>query len=141
MHFNLKRILLVVFFPLFTPDISQSQVVEKIILTEEEVRQQMIVISRQLGVTCTECHVLNNFSDSLKKSYQISKKHFKIVELLKLNGLSGTNGEPEASCFTCHKGQLKFPHKESLNDHNRHDTLLKKKTKEKEEIVSEKPQE
>ena len=141
MHFNLKRILLVVFFPLFTPDFSQSQVVEKIILTEEEVRQQMIVISRQLGVTCTECHVLNNFSDSLKKSYQISKKHLKIVELLKLNGLSGTNGEPEASCFTCHKGQLKFPHRESLDDHNRHDTLLKKKTKEKEEIVSEKPQE
>ena len=117
---------------------TQAQVPEKIKQNEEEIRQNMIVISRQLGVTCSECHNIKNFADATKKSFKVSLKHQKMVDLLKLNGLSGLNGEPEASCYTCHKGKLRFSHKETLNDHNRQDSFKKKEIKEKAEIVEDK---
>ena len=113
----------------------QAQLSEKIKQTEEEIRQEMIVISRQLGVTCNECHHIKNFKDASKRSYQIALKHIKVVELLKLNGFSGSSNEPEASCYTCHKGKLKFQFKEKVNDHNRQDSLFKKTKTEKSELV------
>lgn len=117
---------------------SYSQTPEKLKQTEEELRQQMITISRQLGVTCTECHNVKNFKDDSKKSFKISLKHLKMVELLKLNGLSGNNSEPEASCFMCHKGKLRFKYKEPITDHNRHDQEKKKELKEKIELAPDK---
>lgn len=117
---------------------SYSQTPEKLKQTEEELRQQMITISRQLGVTCTECHNIKNFKDDSKKSFKISLKHLKMVELLKLNGLSGNNSEPEASCFMCHKGKLHFKYKEPITDHNRHDQEKKKELKEKIELAPDK---
>ncbi|MCB0369886.1 MAG: photosynthetic reaction center cytochrome c subunit [Bdellovibrionales bacterium] len=104
---------------------SQAQVPKKIKATEEEIRSQMLTISRQLGVTCSECHNIKNFTDSSKPSFKISLKHMKMVELLRQNGYSG-QGEPEISCYTCHKGSLKFTYKEPLTDHNRHDLNKKK---------------
>lgn len=119
----------------------QAQTPEKLKQTEEEIRQEMITISRQLGVTCTECHNVKNFKDDSKKSFKVSLKHIKMVEFLKLNGLSGNNSEPEASCFMCHKGKLHFKYKEPITDHNRHDQEKKKEVKEKVELAPEKTSE
>lgn len=115
--------------------VTYSQTPEKIKQTEEEIRQEMITISRQLGVTCSECHNVKNFTDDSKKTFKASLKHMKMVELLKLNGFSGSNAEPEASCFMCHKGKLRFKHKEPITDHNRHDQIKKREAKEKVELA------
>jgi nitrate/TMAO reductase-like tetraheme cytochrome c subunit len=121
----------------FLSSFSLAQTPEKLKQTEEEIRKEMISISSQLGVTCTECHNVKNFKDDSKKSFKVSLKHLKMVELLKLNGLSGNNSEPEASCFMCHKGKLHFKYKEPITDHNRHDQEKKKITKEKIELAPE----
>lgn len=121
----------------FLSSITLAQTPEKIKQTEEEIRKEMISISSQLGVTCTECHNVKNFKDDSKNSFKVSLKHLKMVELLKLNGLSGNNSEPEASCFMCHKGKLHFKFKEPITDHNRHDQEKKKVTKEKIELAPE----
>ncbi len=78
---------------------------------EEKIRQEMINISRQLGVTCAECHNVQNFASDEKKSFKISKDHIRIVETLKSNGFDGKKG-PEASCYMCHQGKLKPEYKE-----------------------------
>lgn len=104
---------------LFTSITLSAQTIDKIKKSEDDIRQEMIKISRQLGVTCTECHSTKNFKSTEKPSYKVSLTHLKMTALLKRNGLSGKNGEPEATCFTCHRGQLKFEHQEKLNDHTR----------------------
>lgn len=104
----------------------QAQTPEKIKKTEEDIRQEMIKISRQLGVTCTECHTTKNFKSDEKPNFKISLTHMKMVEVLKQNGMSGKGNEPEATCYTCHRGHLKYGHKERFNDHYRGEP--KKKT-------------
>lgn len=78
---------------------------------EELIRQEMLVISRQLGVTCTECHNLQNFTSDEKKSFKISKDHMRITETLRANGFDGKKG-PEATCYMCHQGKLTPDYKE-----------------------------
>jgi hypothetical protein len=78
---------------------------------EEKVRQDMIVISRQLGVTCNECHNVQNFAAADLKSFKVSKDHMRIVATLKANGFDGKKG-PEVSCFMCHQGKLHPDYKE-----------------------------
>src|SRR4051812_20190773 len=78
---------------------------EKMKTNEEIVRQEMIVISRQLGVTCNECHNIQNFASNEKKSFKVSKDHMRIVETLHANGFDGKKG-PTASCYMCHQGKL-----------------------------------
>lgn len=75
---------------------------------DEVVRQQMIAWTKDLGVTCTECHQVTNFRDDAKPSFKVALMHQKFVEVLKANGMDG-NKAPEASCFTCHQGKLKPP--------------------------------
>lgn len=87
--------------------------------SEEDIRADMIKISRQLGVTCNECHNLKNYKSNEKPSFGISLQHLKATELLKQNGFSGKNTEPEASCYMCHQGQRKISFKEKLSDHFR----------------------
>lgn len=77
---------------------------------QEIVRVQMVQLSRELGVTCTECHSQKNWKDNSKPNFKVGLKHMKIVEVLKQNGMDGKGG-PEASCFMCHQGKLKFAHK------------------------------
>lgn len=96
-----------------------AQTAEKIKKTEEEIRQEMIKISRQLGVTCTECHTTKNFKSDEKPNFKVSLSHMKVVEQLKQNGMSGKGNEPEASCYMCHRGHLKYAYKEKFNDHYR----------------------
>jgi hypothetical protein len=83
----------------------------KIKTLEEKTRQEMIVISRQLGVTCTECHNIQNFPSDEKVSFKIAKDHMRIVEILRTKGFDGKKG-PEASCYMCHQGELKPDYKE-----------------------------
>lgn len=86
--------------------------------TEQEVvRIQMVQLSRELGVTCTECHSQKNWKDDAKPSFKTAAKHLKVVEVLKQNGMDGKSG-PEASCFTCHQGRLKFANKMSHPEGN-----------------------
>lgn len=95
---------------------AQAQSAQKIKLKEEEIRHSMVTISRQLGVTCTECHNMKKLADDSLKSFQVAREHMKIVEILKLNGMDGKKG-PEASCFMCHRGQMSVPYKEKLANH------------------------
>ncbi len=77
---------------------------------QEIVRIQMVQLSRELGVTCTECHSSKNFKDGSKATYKIAKDHMKTVEILRNNGFNGKK-YPEASCFMCHQGKPKFASK------------------------------
>lgn len=95
---------------------ARAESAQKIKAKEEEIRQNMILISRQLGVTCTECHNMKNLRDNSLKSFKVAQEHIKIVEVLKLNGLDGKKG-PEASCYMCHRGQMQIPYKEKLSSH------------------------
>ena len=70
----------------------------------------MLQISRELGVSCTECHLASNFKDPSKNHFKVAVAHKKWVQVLKDSGMDGKNG-PEASCYTCHQGRLKFAHK------------------------------
>ena len=79
--------------------------VSELITTEETVREQMLTISRELGVTCTECHHVENFKNDDKKNFKIAREHMKLTQLIKDHGFSG-NKEPESTCYMCHRGKL-----------------------------------
>lgn len=80
-------------------------------IKDQEVRELMLSWSRQLKVTCTECHNPKNFKDSSKPSFKTALEHARIVEWLKNNGFPkptpGQTKIPEASCSFCHHGKLK----------------------------------
>lgn len=82
--------------------------------SEEQMREQMIVISRQVGVTCTTCHNTDNFKSDKKDSFKIAKEHMKLTQLLIDGGMNGKTG-PKADCYMCHRGQLKPDYKEKNN--------------------------
>ncbi|MES3037621.1 MAG: multiheme c-type cytochrome [Bdellovibrionota bacterium] len=93
----------------FQPSSVQAESsVAKMKSREEEIRLTMISWSDQLGVTCNECHNVNNFKDSSKKKFQVSLDHAKVVEMLRQNGFDGKKYK-EANCTTCHMGQIKPP--------------------------------
>jgi len=78
---------------------------------EEQMREQMIVISRQLGVTCITCHNTDNFKSDRKDTFKIAKEHMKLTQLLIDSGLNGKTAA-KADCYMCHRGQLKPDYKE-----------------------------
>ena len=90
---------------LFWGALVSAESVKQFVTKEEKIRAEMVTISRELGVTCTECHNVQNFSDSSKKTFKVSLEHMKITQMLKNNGFDGKKG-PEASCFMCHRGKL-----------------------------------
>lgn len=92
-----------------------AQSAQKIKSQDMETREQMQIMSRQLGVTCVECHNLKDFTENKKPNFKTGLAHMKIVELLKQNGMDGKNG-PAASCFMCHRGELKPAYKEKPNE-------------------------
>lgn len=73
---------------------------------EIKVREEMVHIAKQLGVTCTYCHKTEQFRDSSLKTYQTAKEHIRITELL--NSKEAFNSKPKVSCYTCHQGKAKF---------------------------------
>lgn len=126
-----------ILFLILLASIGSAQTAENLKKSEEDIRQDMIKISRQLGVTCTECHSTKNFKSNEKPNFKVSLAHMKMTEMLKQQGFSGKNGEPEASCYMCHRGALKFDHKEHFTDHFRSEPK-KKKAPEKEQVVDDK---
>lgn len=93
---------------------AHSESVTKFVTKEEKIREQMIVISRELGVTCTECHNVQNFRDDSKKSFKVGKEHMKLTQMLKENGFDGKKG-PMATCYMCHRGKLMPDYKEPVS--------------------------
>ncbi|MCX7979406.1 MAG: hypothetical protein N2578_10450, partial [Bdellovibrionaceae bacterium] len=49
-----------------------AQSAAKIKMNEKEMREYMLEISRQLGVSCRECHSLANFRDGSLPTYQVA---------------------------------------------------------------------
>ena len=76
---------------------------------EIKVRDYMIEISRQLGVTCNYCHDVKNFRTNEMKTWKTGKDHIRIVELLNSKGF--VNG-PKADCYLCHRGKVVPDYKE-----------------------------
>lgn len=85
---------------------SFAQTPSKVKSQEEQMREMMVSISKQLGVTCTACHNPENFRSNAKMEFKIAKEHMKITQLLIDNGMDGKKG-PKASCYMCHQGQMK----------------------------------
>jgi hypothetical protein len=95
---------------------AHAQSPQKIKSQEEEVRQQMIVMSRHLGVTCTTCHKTENFQSDEIPAFKIAKAHIKLTQALIDNGLDGSaKDRPKADCYMCHRGQLIPDYKEKLD--------------------------
>jgi hypothetical protein len=90
-----------------------TQSAQKLKTQEEIVREEMIDISKQLNVTCTECHKVDNFKDSSKATFKAAREHMKIVQVLKNNGFDGKQG-PLATCYMCHRGELRPAYREGL---------------------------
>lgn len=90
---------------------AQSEPIAKFVTTEEKIREEMITISRELGVTCTECHNVQNFRDDSKKSFKVGKEHMKLTQMLKDNSFDGKKG-PASTCYMCHRGKLMPDYKE-----------------------------
>jgi len=92
-----------------------SQLPSKVKLEEEIQRERMIVMTRQLGVTCNTCHDNKNFISDKKMPYKIAKEHIRLTQLLIDNGMDGQNNHPKADCFMCHRGKLKPDYKEPFD--------------------------
>ena len=105
------NILRCVFLILLMGTSAQAETVTQFVTKEETIRENMIRISRELGVTCAACHNVQNFKADDKKTYQVSKEHMKITQMLKDNGFDGKKG-PAATCFMCHRGKLMPDYKE-----------------------------
>lgn len=95
----------------FVGSLTSAESVPKFVKKEEKIREEMVTISRELGVTCTECHNVQNFTDDSKKSFKVGKEHMKLTQMLKENGFDGKKG-PAATCYMCHRGKLMPEYKE-----------------------------
>jgi hypothetical protein len=94
---------------------AQAQSAKKLKAEDEEMRQSMIVMSRQLGVTCTVCHNTENFKSEEKLPFKVAKEHVKLTQLLIDNGMDGKNNRPKADCFMCHRGALRPDYREKVD--------------------------
>ncbi|MGZ3769810.1 MAG: hypothetical protein ACXVCP_09290 [Bdellovibrio sp.] len=92
-----------------------SESITKFITNEEKIREEMIVFSKELGVTCSECHNVQNFSDGSRKSFKVGKEHMKLTQMLKENGFDGKKG-PMSTCYMCHRGKLMPDYKEPASE-------------------------
>ena len=72
-------------------------------------REEMVRMSRQLGVTCTHCHDVTNLRKTDKPPYKIALDHIRITTLLNQEGFKG---KPKVDCFLCHRGAAKPPYHE-----------------------------
>ena len=97
------------------PEHLSSQGVESLKTSEQLMRDSMITMSRQLGVTCTTCHDQTNFRSAKKHEYQVAKNHMKTTQLLIDSGFDGKERRPKADCFMCHRGKLKPDYVEKID--------------------------
>jgi hypothetical protein len=99
---------------LVTPNL-HSQLPSKIKTDDDLVRDRMISISRQLGVSCNACHNTSNYTSNEKLQFKVAKEHIRITQLLIDSGFDGQNQHPQADCYMCHRGQLKPKYKEPFD--------------------------
>lgn len=144
MRFKLNYYLATGLFTLicFTAQLSQAaDTIQKIKATEDQIHEEMISISRQLGVTCVTCHNTANFRDGSKAEFKVALDHIQIVKLLRDNGFSGKLGQgPKADCFMCHRGVLTPDYKEVVNPLLESPITAKAKAKETEKQKKKKQQ-
>jgi len=81
---------------------------------EEQIRQVMITMSRQLGVTCNTCHLTENFKSDKKEMFKVAKEHMRLTQLLIDSGMDGKK-TPKADCYLCHRGKLQPDYKEKIS--------------------------
>ncbi len=96
-------------FWLLTVSLVFAQTPSKLKTEEELMREQMVGMSKQLGVTCTTCHNSENFKSDKKIEFHVAKEHMKLTQLLIDSGMNGQNKSPKASCYMCHRGELHPP--------------------------------
>jgi len=101
------KVALTIFFVLAV-DLVTSQTLLAKTETDADIkmREQMVKMSRDLGVTCVYCHNPENFKESKNKNFAVAAQHMKITKLL--NSDKGFGGKPEVTCFVCHQGKAKF---------------------------------
>lgn len=77
-----------------------------------EMKEKMMMWSRQLGVTCVHCHSIDNFKDDKKPSFKTALKHDKMVKVLQEDVFNDRDAGKElkvkVQCFMCHRG-LQWP--------------------------------
>ena len=115
----LKKFLIICLFAVAIPVLlaapqSQSQSAKAVKSEDEAMREYMVVLSRQLGVTCTSCHDTGNFKKADMKNFKVAKEHMKLTQLLIDNGMDGKKSA-KADCYMCHRGQEIPAYKEPLN--------------------------
>ncbi len=66
-------------------------------------RESMVTMARQLGVTCTHCHDPQNFKADQMRAHSVAREHMRVTAWL--NGRDGLNGKPKIDCYTCHRGE------------------------------------
>lgn len=96
---------------LFVNSASQARKAETRVADPDlKMREEMVSISRQLGVTCTHCHNPANFRSAEKKTFGIAKEHMKLVRVI--NGPHGLGGKPKIDCYACHRGEARYVYQE-----------------------------
>jgi hypothetical protein len=102
---QILRSLMALLLPiLLVAPLADAQDAQKMKSQDEEMRQSMVVISRQLGVVCTFCHITENFKSAEKLPFKVAKEHIKFTQLLIDHGMDGKSNRPKADCFMCHRG-------------------------------------
>ncbi len=76
-----------------------------------KMREYMVNISRQIGVTCNHCHNVSNFKSDKMSAYKISKHHMKLVDILNVQGMGGVKTS-KVDCYMCHRGKIVPDYKE-----------------------------
>lgn len=66
-------------------------------------RESMVLMARQLGVTCTHCHDPNNFKSNTMRTHALARDHMRVTAWL--NSKDGLGGKPKVDCYTCHRGE------------------------------------
>ncbi len=92
---------------LFAAQQASSQLPSQLKIEDQNYRNYMIKISRQLGITCNTCHNTSHFESPEKIQFKIAKDHMRITQALVDAGFDGKNGRAMADCYMCHRGQLK----------------------------------
>lgn len=75
---------------------------------EDEIRKQMLQISKDLGVTCSYCHNVSNWKEDLKSEWKIAAEHLKMVEAMRSFTMNGKEKINETGCYLCHRGEAKY---------------------------------
>ncbi len=105
-----------VFFTLFAIFFTTAVGAKKkapIIDQDLAMREYMVEITRQIGVTCTHCHNLKNFKDSSKDLWKVGAQHIEVVKGLNRHYLKQL-GIEKVDCYMCHRGKPKPNYKEKL---------------------------